>query len=238
AAGVSDVIVDLRFDGGGLLDVAEALADLLGGVPYGGQVMYSVAVNPNHSPAEAGFPTAVTFGSVSQSLPSLSHVAFLVTGASASASELVPNALEPYLAPSIPAGQTPRLALVGSSTYGKPVGQLGFTVSGCDQAILLIAFQLKNKDGEGSYFDGLPDAAGQFGGTTCQATDDLGHAMGDPAEAMTAQAISWLANGAAACTAIPARTAAVVTTGRAQARPAAEREPLGDPATPELPGVR
>ncbi len=87
------------------------------------------------------------------------------------------------------------VALVGAKTYGKPVGQRGFVLQQCDTAVYLISFRLVNAEGDGGYYDGLPDAAGNFSGPLCAAPDDLAQALGDPAEASTAAALQWLATG-------------------------------------------
>ncbi|HEY6105419.1 MAG TPA: S41 family peptidase, partial [Anaeromyxobacteraceae bacterium] len=178
-AGVTDVLVDLRYNGGGLLSTAELLADLLGG-GRAGQTMYRLS----NAPAKSALDVTATFA-VQPEQVNPARIAFLTTGASASASELVPNALEPYKP----------LALVGARTYGKPVGQRGFEIAGCPSLLFLVSFQLRNAQGDGDYFGGLPDAAGAFSGPLCPAEDDLLHAQGDPAEASTAAALSWLETG-------------------------------------------
>jgi hypothetical protein len=145
--------------------------------------MYQFDVNNLH------LPSNVTFGTEAAAL-SPGRVAFIVTGGSASASELVVNALQSYLAP---AGGARNLAIVGDRTFGKPVGQISFTNTACDVLMALVSFQLLNRNGTGSYFGGLPDAS--FGGDACLAADDLAHAPGDPAEASTQAALAWIDGG-------------------------------------------
>jgi carboxyl-terminal processing protease len=185
-AGVSDVIVDLRYNGGGLVDTAEVLSNLLA-AGLGGQVMFTTGYNDRHA-AEAPPPTL--FAPPSDSVGP-GRIAFIMTGASASASELVANAMEPWR----------EVAIVGARSYGKPVGQLGFArpAHACDLFLGLIGFRLANAQGDAGYYDGLPDAAGRFSGPLCAAEDDLTLEMGDPLEASTARALDFLANGAAAC---------------------------------------
>lgn len=179
AQGVTDVIVDLRYNGGGLVSTAELLANLLGG-GLGGSVMFRLQNNARH----AGSDFIDTFVPESVSLAP-TRTAFLVTGASASASELVPNVLEPFR-------QRP-LALVGRQTYGKPVGQRGFTHSECDLVVYLVSFRLANSEGDGDYFGGLP--ATGFSGCAIRAEDDLLHDTWDRAETQTAAALEWLTTG-------------------------------------------
>lgn len=210
ANGVQDVIVDLRYNGGGLVSTAEVLSNLLAGDLTTTDLMYRFQNNPAHASLdEQTFfaPTSDAIGTPGTPF----RIAFIMTkGASASASELVANVLEPY--------HEQEIAIVGSQSYGKPVGQRGFGVSACDLAVYLISFRLVNSQGEGDYYQGLPDANGSFNGPLCAATDDLTLAPGDPDESSTAAALSWLSTGscppapAAAATKLSARTAAKLAT--------------------------
>ena len=149
--------------------------------------MFSLTNNPMHLDQNE----TVLWAPQPQSIAPL-RVAFITTGATASASELVPNALEPYLAPP---GGAPNIALVGAKTYGKPVGQRGFTMQACGTVVYLVSLKIVNSEDEGGYYQGLPDAAGAFAGPLCQAPDDLTHDTWESAEASTAAALSWLATG-------------------------------------------
>ncbi len=184
AAGVTDVVVDLRYNGGGLLSTAALLGDLLGG-GLDGMPMFSLQHNARHAGRDAGYGFFPEASSVTAT-----RVAFVVTGASASASELVPNVLEPYRP----------VALVGGQTYGKPVGQLGFQLSGCGTVVNLVSFRIVNAQGDGDYFGGLP--APGFSGCSVAAADDLLHETWESAETSTAAALDWLATGT--CPAAPA----------------------------------
>ncbi|MBK9516018.1 MAG: peptidase S41 [Anaeromyxobacter sp.] len=186
AAGVTELVIDLRYNGGGRIDVAETFLDLLRAAPGSADVMFRFRYNARHAAAEE----SAFFRPLPQSLP-LTRVAFIVTGGSASASELLVNSLQPYLP----------VALIGERTYGKPVGQFGFEEPDCPTLLYLISFQLLNRDGAGDYFQGLPDAA--FTGASCAAEDDLGHPTGDAAEASTAAALQWLADGTCPAGPIP-----------------------------------
>jgi C-terminal processing protease CtpA/Prc len=204
ADGITDLVVDLRYNGGGLLSTAGLLSNLLGG-GLSGQTMYDLVDNPAHADLDA----RASFSPQPQSVPAV-RVAFITTRASASASELVANAMEPYLAP---AGGPANIALVGTRTYGKPVGQRGFNLTECQKVLYLVAFSVANADGEGSYFSGLPDVG--FDGPLCDAADDLEHAQGTVGEASTAAALHWIANGACP----PAPAAAMALPGAAPDEP-------------------
>jgi hypothetical protein len=109
------------------------------------------------------------------------RLAFIGTGASASASELVINALIPYY--------QERLALIGTNTYGKPVGQIALDRSACDDRLRVVAFATKNAAGQGDYFTGLAGTVK----ASCQAADDITRPLGDPQENSTRNALDFLA---------------------------------------------
>ncbi len=201
AAGVTDVAVDLRYNGGGLVTTGELLANLLGG-GLAGQVMLHVRNNGAHADLydEIGWfgePGTSPPVDLANAIPT-ARLAFITTGASASASELVPNVLEPY--------KRDAIAFVGATTYGKPVGQRGFQFRGCDTVVYLVSFKLENAQGDGEFFDGLPDVplAGEpaFSGPLCKALDDLSASPGDEAEDSTAAALHWLETGECLPTAV------------------------------------
>ena len=220
AQGVQSVIVDVRYNGGGLLSTAQVLGSLLH--PVASDLMYRFAFNPKHPDQneDKGFSAEA-----SGSLPA--RIAFITTGDSASASELVPNALIPYLGT--------RVAIVGDRTYGKPVGQADFDLGEqCADSLFLISFALQNRDGYGGYFGGLPGT--DFKGTSCQAADDLAHEQGDAAEDSTQKALAFVATGSCG---LPIAPAVLPGALRAAARSSASllrpRDPT--PAQRDVPGL-
>jgi len=179
AAGVSELVVDLRYNSGGLLAIAEVLADLVGGTVTQGQVLYSLEYNANNA-----FRNETRFFRDTANALDMQRVVFITTPDTASASEMVINGLLPFV----------DVVLVGDTTFGKPVGQLGFLF--CDKVLRPVSFRTVNAVGNTDFFDGFqPD---------CQAADDLDGAFGDPAEASLAEAIHYLENGA--CSAAAAST--------------------------------
>lgn len=183
ANNISDVIVDLRYDGGGLVSVAETLAKLLSS-GRDGQTMYTSKFNSRHARDER----TVLFSNDADAVAGL-NIAFITTDRTASASELVINILEPYA----------NVAIVGATTYGKPVGQSPFDQNGCDLRLRLITFKNVNRDNEGDFFSGLPNAT--FSGAFCSAADDITKPQGDAAENSVATALHWINNSA--CPAAP-----------------------------------
>ena len=209
AAGVTDVIVDLRYNGGGLLSTAEVFADLLGG----NRQASDLQATTRYRASKASNDRFRYFQRETEAIPAM-KIAFIGTGATASASEYVINAFVPYL--------RANAALVGSNTFGKPVGQIALDNPSCsDDRLRVIAFALTNAAGTGDYYNGLASRME----ATCQAGDDLSRPLGDASEASVAAALSFLAGRG--CTPIGASAASARTAfGR-------EREPL----TPRAPTV-
>lgn len=216
ALGLDYFIVDLRYNGGGLVSTAQILGDLLGG----DRSTTDVQLRMVHSAAKAAENTTRTFQPVSQSVRPV-RIAFLTTGATASASEINVNSMAPWI----------EIAIVGEDTFGKPVGQLAFDLPGCEDRLRLVAFKLENARGQGDYYDGLA-ATLPF---ACAAPDTLEQPLGSAAEGLTAAALAWLGTGA--CTSvIPATTPRAKPAGTS----AAERYPLPKQPSPAqlwLPGV-
>ncbi len=171
-AGATELVLDLRYNGGGLIDVAVHLASLIGGARTNGQVMLNYVHNDKIGPL---LNKSTRFTSPEQQL-SLQRLVVITTRASASSSELVINALRPFIP----------VTIIGDTTYGKPVGQYGLRF--CDKVLYPVAFSIKNANLEGDFFDGLP--------VDCAAGDDYTHQLGDPAESSFAEALTFIRTGA------------------------------------------
>jgi C-terminal processing protease CtpA/Prc len=180
AQNVRDLIIDLRYNGGGAVATAELLSNLmLAG--QANQVLFATRLNSRKASQEE----TVRVRAETEALPAL-RVAFLTLGGSASASELVITALAPYA----------EVAVIGGRSFGKPVGQFAFDLgSGCDTRLRLVTFKTVNRNNYGDYFGGLPDTAAQVPDASCAIPDDLTRAQGDPAENLTSEAIHWINNG-------------------------------------------
>lgn len=185
ANGVTELIIDFRYNGGGLVDVANSFGDLMGKNRVG-QVWSRTVLRQS----KASENQTRLFQNEVQALQP-TKIAFIGTGSTASASELVVNSMLPYLA-------STNVALVGDNTLGKPVGQYGFDFDACDLRIRALAFQTVNANGQGEYFTGLASVVPN----TCRAADDIFTPLGDPSEASIAKSLEFLSAGAAACTPI------------------------------------
>ena len=180
--GITKVILDLRYNGGGLVSVAELLGDLLA-ADKAGQVFSKTVLRPSKSSEN----DVDRFEAQSQAI-SATKIAVIGRGGTASASELVTNSFIPYLGDN--------LALVGTNTFGKPVGQFAFDRSACDDRLRAVAFKTTNANDQGEYFTGLASVVRQ----TCAAPDGIFRQLGDPQEASIRTALDFL--GGSICTPI------------------------------------
>ncbi|MGJ3628723.1 S41 family peptidase [Sphingomonas sp. MMS24-JH45] len=159
---MTQAIVDLRYNGGGLLSTAEVMSDLLGGNRQASDLQAATRFRASKSNEDE----LRYFRREANAISSM-KLAFIGTGATASASEYVINAFVPYL--------HANAALVGTNTYGKPVGQIALDNPDCrDDRLRVIAFALTNAAGTGDYYNGLASKME----ATCQAGDDLTRPLG------------------------------------------------------------
>lgn len=198
AQGITSFVIDFRYNGGGLVSTAELMGDLLGGNRFTSDV-FSVT---RFRASKSSNNETRRFALQSQSVSPV-KIAFISTNATASASELVMNAFTPFLGANA--------ALVGSNSFGKPVGQIAVDQAACDDRIRVVAFAKDNSAGQGDYYSGL---AGTMG-TTCAAPDDITRPLGDPQEASLRTALDFIAGRS--CTPVVAAQSAQgtsTTTGR------------------------
>ncbi|WP_298714503.1 S41 family peptidase [Chitinophaga sp.] len=209
AAGVNAVVVDLRYNGGGYVSTAEYLTNLIAPSGMQAKVMYKQVYNElvrtgkatilkslpyldaNYQQVYQG-SKALTYADLDFSesgntyffnkqgpLTTVKKIVFIVTGSTASASELVINSFKAW-----PDNVTVRT--VGAKTYGKPVG---FFAIGIDKFTVYMAqFSSKNALSQGDYYAGMtPDIAAQ---------DYIPRNFGDPEESSLKAALNWINTGA------------------------------------------
>jgi C-terminal processing protease CtpA/Prc len=176
AQGISEVIVDLRYNGGGTTSASALMTNLLLGQRSTADVMnYRV-----HRPSKSNFNFTVFFNPQPQSIASM-KIAFIGTGSTASGSEAVMRDVLPYLGANT--------ALIGSNTFGKPVGTGSVDLAQCDDRLTRVTFASLNANKQGDFYDGL---ASKFQ-ATCSAQDDITRPLGDPQEVMIKTALDFLA---------------------------------------------
>lgn len=167
---VQDVIVDLRYNGGGYVSVSEKLADYLVNASANGNIMMTQKYNDKYSKYNE-----VTYVH-KLGLLKISRVFFIVSSNTASASELLINNLKPYL----------DVKLVGpTNTHGKPVGF--FPVPVGDWYVFPVSFRTVNKNGEGNYFNGIT--------ADSKVADGLDKNWGDVNESCLSSALKFISSG-------------------------------------------
>lgn len=191
-AGVTDLIVDLRYNGGGLIRVADVFMDLLGGSIAEGEASFKIQVNDQHPDFNEDRENWGIFDVQAETISPL-RVAFITSrDYTASASEMVINGLAPWV----------DVALIGENTYGKQVGQGrwdmyeyddGLDQAECDVALRLTSFEIVNGEDMGGYHQVGLDGTGRF--TLCSGVDDFSAAFGARDESLVATALQWLEGG-------------------------------------------
>lgn len=205
AAAVQDLVLDLRYNGGGYLYIASQLAYMVAGpARTAGQVFEQLSYNASRAADTASADARTPFYDTScllsadflctreEPLPTLNlaRVTVLAGAGTCSASEAIVNGLR---------GVDVEVILVGETTCGKPYG---FTArDNCGISYFPIEFQGVNAKGFGDYADGMA--------ATCSADDDLSQPLGSASEGRLAAALNRLDQGRCAST--------VSATGRRQA---------------------
>ncbi|MBW8900965.1 MAG: PDZ domain-containing protein [Massilia sp.] len=186
--GVTDLVLDMRYNGGGYLYIASELAYMVAGPGTAGKTFEQLIFNDKTTPEK---PTPFYNGVSGTGTPlpylGLKHVTVLTSSDTCSASESVINGLR---------GVDVQVDLIGGATCGKPYGFM--PEDNCGTTYFSIQFRGVNAKGFGDYADGFTP--------TCNVSDDMAHALGDLAEGMLAAALSYRTSNAC-----PAATAASVT---------------------------
>jgi len=143
--GVQELIIDLRYNGGGSVAVAEQICNYLVQSANTGKLMYTNQLNATKT-AQNSSRNFSKIGNIN-----LSRVIFITSRSSASASELIINALDPYM----------DVVLIGDNTYGKPVGSFPLSsynriLQNNNVEVVPITFAIANSVGKAEYFDGFP----------------------------------------------------------------------------------
>jgi len=196
---ITDLIIDLRYNGGGYLSIAQQLASLVMGAADTTKICYKLKYNKL---VAADWNESYKFRKTTSPL-GLNRVVFITTGSTASASEVVINSLKPYIT----------VKLVGTTTYGKPTGMSlwGYpfptnSVPNPDYQYVFgpVTFEYVNALDQGGFYNGMAvDVA---------ASDDITRDFGDPEELSLKAAIGVL-EGTKAASALPVRTNKIYTEG-------------------------
>jgi hypothetical protein len=200
-AKISELVIDLRYNGGGYLDIAGQLASMVAGDIASGQIFEEMTFNdkyPARDPVTGRNLSPTLFPSMSTGfatnsrlvLPklNLSRVFVLSTGGTASASEAFINGLR---------GIDVQVVLIGDNTRGKPYGFYG--IDNCGTTYFTIQFKGSNAKGFGEYSDGfIPSSVDNMYGAEvlgCRAADDLDNLLGDENERLFGTALEFIQTG-------------------------------------------
>jgi carboxyl-terminal processing protease len=199
--GIDDLVLDMRYNGGGFLAIASELAYMIAGaVPTAGQTFEEMQFNDKHPvtnpvTGQALAPTPfynVTLGPPfnavpGQALPTLDLPrVYVITGSgTCSASEAVMNGLR---------GVGVEVIQIGSTTCGKPYGF--YATDNCGTTYFTIQFRGVNALDFGDYTDGFspnntPGAAGPTVLPGCSIADDFSKQLGDQTESRLAMALAY-----------------------------------------------
>lgn len=171
--GVQDLVLDLRYNGGGLVSLGATLASYIGGSRSAGQRYASLIYNDRHPGSNAGYDFSLPGNALALPLPRV----FVLQGPrTCSASEQVINGL---------IGAGIQVVAIGSTTCGKPVG---FNpTSNCGSTYSVVNFESQNRLGTGRYFDGLT--------ATCAAAEDFSVAQNGSSDPLLAGAVQYADSG-------------------------------------------
>lgn len=201
-AGVTDLILDMRYNGGGFIIIANQLSYMIAGDHARGRVFNQSQFNDKHrdfNPITGArlrpdiFRTTTLGWTTPQAgipLPTLDleRVFVLSSSWTCSASELVVNALR---------GIDVEVILVGETTCGKPYGF--YSTDNCGTTYSTVQIRAVNAKNFGDYPDGFsPDNLRAVEGIPvpgCVVPDDFEHGFGDPEEARVAAALQYRQNG-------------------------------------------
>jgi carboxyl-terminal processing protease len=184
---VQDLVLDIRYNGGGLLAIASELAYMVASpAATSGAVFERLEFNRKNPFQLTEADTSTPFQSTSlgfsgpkgQALPQLglSRVTVLTGPETCSASESIINGLR---------GVNVQVNLIGNTTCGKPYGFI--PQDNCGTTYFAIQFKGVNNQGAGDYADGIAP--------TCVVADDFSRPLGDPAEGRLAAALSYRVTG-------------------------------------------
>lgn len=206
-ANIVDLVLDVRYNGGGYLAIASQLAYMIAGsARTGGRVFERSTWNDKHPTTNpvTGQPLAPmpfideTLGfsrPQGASLPTLNlpqaRVYVLTSSGTCSASEAIINGLR---------GIDFEVIQIGTTTCGKPYGFYDF--DNCGTTYFSVQFKAANAKGFGDYADGFSPANTQVNRGTivpgCSVADDLSYELGDSRERMLSVTLSHRMSGACA----------------------------------------
>lgn len=181
-AGIDDLIVDLRYNGGGLLYVAQIFSSMVAGTEKEGLTFEELETNGKIESERWEFALEFAaeniIGETDLTVPSLGlpRLFVLTSSGTCSASESIINSLR---------GVDIDVIRIGSVTCGKPYGFR--PAENCGTVYHSINFRGINAKGDADFEDGFTP--------TCPAEEDFNHQLGDPEEVLLKTALAYRASG-------------------------------------------
>jgi carboxyl-terminal processing protease len=171
SSGVTDLILDLRMNGGGRLADAALVAGAVAGRMFDGRTFLQFSYNDRYRDLNRqSVLQAPAWGGLR-----LRRLIVITSEETCSAAEAVINGLAPHI----------EVITVGAKTCGKPVGMARVTYG--EREYRVLTFSVANARGEGEYFAGLRP--------TCPAEDDATRDFGNPEEASLKAALHYVRSG-------------------------------------------
>ncbi len=172
AGNAQAVVLDLRYNGGGLVSVGGTLASYLAGTRGQGQIYADLRYNDRRASSNN---TSFRFAASPRAIDA-PRVYVLAGRRTCSASEQVVNGLR---------GVGIDVVVIGEASCGKPVGFL--PAARCGTTYSVVNFESVNARGQGRYFDGLP--------AQCEVAEDFRQTLGAATEPLLAAALLHADNG-------------------------------------------
>jgi hypothetical protein len=173
--GVQDLVIDLRYNGGGLVSMGGTVASYASGSRANGQVYTRLLYNDKQQASNRDF-----LFSNPNSWAGFARAYVLMGERTCSASEQVINGLR---------GVGINVVAIGDVTCGKPVGFLPAD-GGCGTTFNVVNFEGVNALNQGRYFDGLAPTPG------CAVAEDFSKGIGALDDPLLTTAAHHMDNGA------------------------------------------
>ena len=170
ANSVDGVIIDLRYNGGGLIGVANYLGSLLIGNKFNKEPFFKLLFNDKKS----AYKNSIYYLKNERNSLNIDEIYFITTNNSCSASEALINGVKAYV----------DVKVFGEKSCGKPVGMVGDAF--CDKYLMPIEFKIVNKNSEGDYFNGL--------NVDCYVTENFRDDFGNLNEKMLNEVVYYIEN--------------------------------------------
>lgn len=204
SAGVTDLVVDLRYNGGGYVSTAEHIDNLIVPAAKTNSLMYNTYYNDiltsgkevllkNQWRKDPSTGQDYNYGQFDYSVAgnavnfskigslNVNRVFFIVTGSTASASELTINNLRPVM----------DVQFIGETSYGKPVGFFDIDIN--KYQMYTPEFYTQNSAAQGGYYSGFTPGTSTYPGVADY--DDVTKDFGDPTETLLAHALNYVKTG-------------------------------------------